>query len=94
MVPTIYNTCICTNDNSKSQLSFTSAEKLAELVTEAGFKVTENRYVQKETVNKKEGLCVPRIFIQGRFIKPVIQVQQTCTEPDTSREDTCTQEEL
>ena len=45
-------------------------EKLAELGTEAGFEVTESRYIQRETVNKKEGLCVPRIFIQGRLIKP------------------------
>ena len=45
-------------------------EKLAELVQEAGFKVVENGYVQKETVNVKEGISAPRVFIQGRFLKP------------------------
>lgn len=26
-------------------------------------------YVHRETVNKKEQLSVPRVFVQGRFIK-------------------------
>lgn len=30
----------------------------------------ENRYIQKETVNHKEDLHVPRVFIQGKFMKP------------------------
>ena len=24
----------------------------------------------RETVNKKEGLSVPRVFVQGKFVKP------------------------
>ena len=37
----------------------------------AGFEVVENSYVQKETVNLKEGVSAPRVFIQGRFVKPI-----------------------
>lgn len=29
-----------------------------------------NEYVQRETVNRKEDLCVPRVFLQGKFQKP------------------------
>ncbi|XP_056016470.1 tRNA N(3)-methylcytidine methyltransferase METTL6-like isoform X2 [Ostrea edulis] len=49
-----------------------STEKLLELVGRCGFDLTQSQceYVQRDTVNKKEGLCVPRIFTQGRFIKP------------------------
>lgn len=50
-------------------------EKLAELVKEAGFEVMENSYVQKETVNLKEGISAPRVFIQGRFRKPATHDQ-------------------
>jgi methyltransferase-like protein 6 len=50
-------------------------EKLAELVQGAGFEVVENGYVQKETVNVKEGISAPRVFIQGRFLKPPDQIK-------------------
>ena len=46
-------------------------EVLSEMMTEAGFTIQERKYVQKETVNYKEDICVPRIFIQGRFSKPL-----------------------
>ena len=52
-----------------------AAEKLAEICSAAGFEIAENRYITKQTVNHKEALCVPRIFIQGRFIKPRPHVQ-------------------
>jgi hypothetical protein len=39
-------------------------------VKEAGFDVLECQYVHRRTVNKKEGLCVPRIFVQARFQRP------------------------
>ena len=45
-------------------------ESLAELVREVGFEVIEDSYVQKETVNVKEGIAAPRVFIQGKFLKP------------------------
>ncbi|KAK3580592.1 hypothetical protein CHS0354_002692 [Potamilus streckersoni] len=52
-----------------------SKEKLESLVTAAGYDVKELQYVHRETVNKKEGLCVPRIFVQGKFTKHSVQDQ-------------------
>lgn len=48
-----------------------SEEKLCEVAVEAGFEVLENGYVQKETVNHKENICAPRIFIQAKLRKPL-----------------------
>ncbi|XP_065896657.1 tRNA N(3)-methylcytidine methyltransferase METTL6-like [Dysidea avara] len=48
-----------------------SEDKLAELFTVAGYQVIENKYIHKETTNIKEGLCVPRIFIQGKYSKSI-----------------------
>lgn len=55
------------------------SEILTKLVTEAGFTVAECDYVQRETVNKKEGLSVPRIFVQGKFVKPCPGQSSTCS---------------
>uniref|UniRef100_A0A1A8G245 tRNA N(3)-cytidine methyltransferase n=2 Tax=Nothobranchius korthausae TaxID=1143690 RepID=A0A1A8G245_9TELE len=49
---------------------FFSKEFLAKLFQEAGFDLVSNEYVLRETVNKKEGLCVPRVFLQSKFIRP------------------------
>lgn len=49
---------------------FFSKECLAELFEESGFQSVANDYVFRETVNKKEGLCVPRVFLQSKFTKP------------------------
>ncbi|KAG0437014.1 hypothetical protein HPB47_017647 [Ixodes persulcatus] len=46
-----------------------SEENLARLFRDAGFEAESNGYVRRETVNKKEGICVPRVFVQGRFRK-------------------------
>ncbi|XP_057690130.1 tRNA N(3)-methylcytidine methyltransferase METTL6-like [Corythoichthys intestinalis] len=48
---------------------FFSKDFLAALFSEAGFRCVANEYVRRETVNKKEGLCVPRVFLQSKFIK-------------------------
>uniref|UniRef100_A0A8C2ATR6 tRNA N(3)-cytidine methyltransferase n=1 Tax=Cyprinus carpio TaxID=7962 RepID=A0A8C2ATR6_CYPCA len=50
---------------------FFSREYLAGLFQQAGFETLVNEYVLRETVNKKEGLCVPRVFLQSKFLKPV-----------------------
>lgn len=42
---------------------------LAKLFEEAGLQPVTNDYVRRETVNKKEGLCVPRVFLQSKFSK-------------------------
>ncbi|XP_063308357.1 tRNA N(3)-methylcytidine methyltransferase METTL6 isoform X2 [Pelobates fuscus] len=49
---------------------FFTNEYLLQLFTEAGYEEVLNEYVFRETVNKKEGLCVPRIFVQSKFRKP------------------------
>ncbi|KAM8869367.1 LOW QUALITY PROTEIN: tRNA N(3)-cytidine methyltransferase METTL6 [Spinachia spinachia] len=49
---------------------FFSKELLAELFAAAGLQSVSNDYVQRETVNKKEGLCVTRVFLQSKFSKP------------------------
>ncbi|XP_073956818.1 tRNA N(3)-cytidine methyltransferase METTL6 [Choristoneura fumiferana] len=44
-------------------------EELANVFTSAGFEILENSYVQRRTVNFKEGVDVPRIFVQGKYKK-------------------------
>ncbi|XP_054271636.1 tRNA N(3)-methylcytidine methyltransferase METTL6 [Macrosteles quadrilineatus] len=52
---------------------FFSVEFLGDLFTKAGFKVVSNCYVHRRTINVKEGIDVPRIFVQAKFLKPVLQ---------------------
>ncbi|XP_069814422.1 tRNA N(3)-methylcytidine methyltransferase METTL6 isoform X2 [Dendropsophus ebraccatus] len=49
---------------------FFTTEYLQHLFTEAGYREVSNEYVLRDTVNKKEGLCVPRVFVQSKFYKP------------------------
>ncbi|XP_049726815.1 tRNA N(3)-methylcytidine methyltransferase METTL6 isoform X3 [Elephas maximus indicus] len=49
---------------------FFTDEFLAQLFTDTGYEEVINEYVFRETVNKKEGLCVPRVFLQSKFRKP------------------------
>ncbi|GAB1298690.1 tRNA N(3)-methylcytidine methyltransferase METTL6 [Apodemus speciosus] len=44
-------------------------EFLAQLFVDAGYEEVVSEYVFRETVNKKEGLCVPRVFLQSKFRK-------------------------
>ncbi|CAF3720766.1 unnamed protein product [Adineta steineri] len=48
---------------------FFSIEYLTNLLNESQFNTDELSYVFKETVNVKEEICVPRVFIQGKFQK-------------------------
>lgn len=48
---------------------FFTDEFLAQLFTDTGYEEVVNEYVFRETVNKKEGLCVPRVFLQSKFRK-------------------------
>uniref|UniRef100_A0A0L8I9U7 Methyltransferase-like protein n=1 Tax=Octopus bimaculoides TaxID=37653 RepID=A0A0L8I9U7_OCTBM len=45
-----------------------STEFIEHLLCDAGYDICQLHYVKRETVNKKEGLCVPRIFVQGKFM--------------------------
>ncbi|XP_062980498.1 tRNA N(3)-methylcytidine methyltransferase METTL6 [Elgaria multicarinata webbii] len=49
---------------------FFTDDFLAELFLSVGYEQVINEYVLRETVNKKEGLCVPRVFLQSKFRKP------------------------
>ncbi|XP_066441332.1 tRNA N(3)-methylcytidine methyltransferase METTL6 isoform X2 [Eleutherodactylus coqui] len=49
---------------------FFTTEYLQDVFTQAGYKEVSSEYVLRETVNKKEGLCVPRVFVQSKFSKP------------------------
>lgn len=55
-----------------------SEQFLERLFLDAGYEVVSNEYVCRETVNKKEGICVPRIFVQGKFRKPRLKPQEAC----------------
>ncbi|CAL1537659.1 unnamed protein product [Lymnaea stagnalis] len=47
-----------------------SLEKFDAIMEEAGLQKTSSTYIQRSTINKKEGIDVPRIFVQGKFTKP------------------------
>uniref|UniRef100_A0A2K6F385 Methyltransferase 6, tRNA N3-cytidine n=1 Tax=Propithecus coquereli TaxID=379532 RepID=A0A2K6F385_PROCO len=49
---------------------FFTDEFLAQLFMDTGYEEVVNEYVFRETVNKKEGLCVSRVFLQSKFQKP------------------------
>ena len=53
-------------------MCFLFPDKVLELAGNCGFDLLESQceYIQRETINKKEDLCVPRIFVQGKFVKP------------------------
>ncbi|KAF4020724.1 hypothetical protein G4228_012418 [Cervus hanglu yarkandensis] len=63
---------------------FFTDEFLARLFLDTGYEEEVNEYVFRETVNKKEGLCVPRVFLQSKFRKP--QNTQAPVTPDLGHE--------
>ena len=46
------------------------ADYLGKLFVGCGYEIVENEYVKRRTVNRKEGIDVPRVFVQAKFIKP------------------------
>ncbi|XP_034477331.1 tRNA N(3)-methylcytidine methyltransferase METTL6 [Drosophila innubila] len=46
-------------------------QELAQLFSRNGFDVVTNNYVHRRTLNLKEGIDVPRIFLQGKFRKRI-----------------------
>eukprot|EP00050_Salpingoeca_kvevrii_P004347 m.251786 g.251786 ORF g.251786 m.251786 type:complete len:292 (-) comp10978_c0_seq2:73-948(-) len=46
---------------------FFSKEETESAFAEAGFRTDRLAYVARETVNRKEGLNAPRVFLQGQF---------------------------
>ncbi|XP_018328518.1 methyltransferase-like protein 6, partial [Agrilus planipennis] len=47
-----------------------SIEHASRIFTNQGFKLMTCTYVHRRTVNKKENIDVPRIFVQAKFSKP------------------------
>ncbi|XP_034653196.1 tRNA N(3)-methylcytidine methyltransferase METTL6 [Drosophila subobscura] len=47
-------------------------QEVAQLFTQSGFEVLTNAYVHRRTLNIKEGVDVPRIFLQGKFRKKAV----------------------
>ncbi|KAH8290548.1 hypothetical protein KR054_003907, partial [Drosophila jambulina] len=48
---------------------FFSEQEVSHLFQTNGFEVMDNAYVHRRTLNLKEGVDVPRIFLQGKFRK-------------------------
>lgn len=48
---------------------FFFSEYIKNKILDAGFKVIENNYVSRKTVNIKENISVPRVYIQGKYQK-------------------------
>lgn len=46
------------------------ADVVETLFHQAGFQTLHCDYAYRRTVNKKEGIDVPRIFVQAKFVKP------------------------
>lgn len=49
---------------------FFTLEELDELCSSAGLSKISSVYIQRRTVNKKEGIDVPRLFVQAKYSKP------------------------
>lgn len=49
---------------------FFSTEFTEKLFTKVGFKIVENDYVHRRTINVKENVDVGRIFVQSKLLKP------------------------
>lgn len=45
-------------------------QEVGDLFQEAGFEVVVNSYIHRRTINPKENIDVPRIFVQAKFRKP------------------------
>lgn len=46
-----------------------TTEETQEMFEKVGFTVVTNEYIHRRTINLKEGVDVPRIFVQGKFRK-------------------------
>ncbi|ETN58625.1 hypothetical protein AND_009791 [Anopheles darlingi] len=45
-------------------------DEVSALFRDVGFEVLVNSYIHRRTINPKENIDVPRIFVQGKFRKP------------------------
>lgn len=49
---------------------FFSLKEAKELYESSGFKIVQNNFIERRTINKKEDVNVKRWFIQGKYLKP------------------------
>ncbi|XP_052893198.1 tRNA N(3)-methylcytidine methyltransferase METTL6 [Anopheles moucheti] len=49
---------------------FFAEKEVSELFQKVGFTVLVNSYIHRRTINPKENIDLPRIFVQGKFSKP------------------------
>lgn len=56
-------------DNTRSY--YFAVEEVDRLIKAAGFEVVSNEYVHRKTINIKENVNTDRVFIQGKFQKPI-----------------------
>lgn len=47
-----------------------SEQEISELFRKAGFEVVVNNFIHRRTINPKENIDIPRIFVQSKFRKP------------------------
>lgn len=59
-------------------------EKLDDVFERAGYRPVSRSYVQRRTVNKKEKVDVPRVFVQGRYEK----INQSSQSENTTTQST------
>jgi hypothetical protein len=58
--------------NSRSY--YFTIDEVETLLIEAGFAKKSISYVHRRTINKKDGIDVPRIFVQAEFIKTEVRM--------------------
>lgn len=46
-------------------------EEIADLVRTSGFEILNNAYIHRKTINVKENIDKTRIFVQGKYRKPI-----------------------
>lgn len=49
-----------------------TVEQIGELTNIAGYNTIENDYIHRKTINIKENIDKDRIFVQGKFRKPIV----------------------
>jgi len=64
-----------------------SLEKINSIMEEAGMVPISSSYIYRSTVNVKEGIDVPRIFVQGKYrLKDTINKSDTISTPSPTQE--------
>ncbi|XP_022666299.1 methyltransferase-like protein 6 [Varroa jacobsoni] len=60
-----------------TRVYYFSEEAVRTLFENSGFLARENSYICRRTINRKEGIDVPRVFVQSKFVKPFLSVKKS-----------------